>query len=321
MIPSALRCLDHRPWPIPRRRWTMLQTWEDLLFLHWPISVESIRASVPSSLHIDTFEGQAWIALVPFRLRHLRLRGLPPIPGTSNFLELNVRTYVTRDAKPGVWFFSLDASRRLAVCCARAWYGLPYFLADLRLTRREDGIEFASRRSPSGSRAELTCNYRPGESLYGGKDSPLARWLTERYCLYSVDGRGRTLRGEIHHRPWSLRKADVSLAANTMLSAQGLPQPGMPPLAHFSATMEAVFWSPQGVERRWNARCAQVPIDAESWLGARRDGARADRRVERGAAQSDDDGAAPQPVSAVAHQNPTADGCGDHVAAGKAHSE
>src|SRR5438093_9555315 len=103
----------HRPWPLPRAPWVMAQTWEDLVFLHWPMDPDDLRARLPRGLSLDTYRGDAWVSITPFVVTGLRPRGIPAVPGLSSFAETNVRTYVTRDGKPGVWFFSLDASSRL----------------------------------------------------------------------------------------------------------------------------------------------------------------------------------------------------------------
>ncbi len=115
-----------RPYPPPRRPWVMKQAWHDLLFAHWPFEASAVRPLLPASLPLDTFEGRAWIGVVPFRVGGLRVRALPALPFVSAFPELNVRTYVTLDGQPGVFFFSLDAGSRLAVEAARLAYHLPY---------------------------------------------------------------------------------------------------------------------------------------------------------------------------------------------------
>ena len=129
----------------------MAQTWHDLLFAHWPVDARLLRPLLPPQLHIDAFEGHAWLAVVPFRMTGVRLRGAPAVPGLSSFPELNVRTYVTCGAKPGVWFFSLDAGNSLAVAIARAWFHLPYFRARMSCRERNGGIEYASHRAHSGA--------------------------------------------------------------------------------------------------------------------------------------------------------------------------
>src|ERR1700687_6083754 len=126
---ASLQDVAHRPWPLPARGWVMAGTWRDLLFAHWPVATTSLRPLVPARLRIDTFDGQAWLAVVPFRMSGVRLRGTPAMPWLSAFPELNVRTYVRCGAKPGVWFFSLDAGNPLAVGIARAWFHLPYYRA------------------------------------------------------------------------------------------------------------------------------------------------------------------------------------------------
>src|SRR4029434_453282 len=129
---QALRSTSHRPWPLPRGPWIMAQTWHDLLFAHWPIPPEIMRALVPPQLTLDLFDGQCWLGIVPFWMSGVRGRGLPAIPGLSRFPELNVRTYVTLGKKPGVYFFSLDAANIPAVCAARTFYHLPYFYASMK---------------------------------------------------------------------------------------------------------------------------------------------------------------------------------------------
>jgi uncharacterized protein YqjF (DUF2071 family) len=128
---EMLENTSHRPWPLPKLPWIMKQKWHDLLFAHWPVPAEQLRSFVPEALPLDTFEGTAWIAVVPFSMSGIRLRGLPPVPGTSRFPELNVRTYITLGGKPGVYFFSLDAANALAVWGARRFYNLAYYLAEL----------------------------------------------------------------------------------------------------------------------------------------------------------------------------------------------
>src|SRR3954453_16381426 len=126
---AALREVEHRPWPLPAAPWAMGQTWEHLLFAHWRVDPEELRRLLPEGLELDTHDGEAWLGITPFRLTGLRLRGTLPLPRLSAFHELNVRTYVVADGKPGIWFFSLDADHRLAVLGARRLYRLPYHRA------------------------------------------------------------------------------------------------------------------------------------------------------------------------------------------------
>src|SRR2546423_5541719 len=143
---STLEETDHRPWPVPSRPWIMGQSWDDLLFLHYRLPAEEIRPLVPDGLELEQHSGSAWIGVTPFVITGLRARGLLPLPLVSSFRELNVRTYVTLDGKPGIWFFSLDASSRVAVEAGRRLYRLPYFPADISLRRRGHEILYDSSR-------------------------------------------------------------------------------------------------------------------------------------------------------------------------------
>jgi uncharacterized protein YqjF (DUF2071 family) len=112
-VDDLLRSLDHRPWPLPASRPVMRMRWLDLLFAHWPAPVDAVRAQLPAGLTLDLFDGEAWLGVVPFKMADVAPRGVPALPWLSFFPELNVRTYVTLEGKPGVWFFSLDCANPL----------------------------------------------------------------------------------------------------------------------------------------------------------------------------------------------------------------
>ena len=218
----------------------MKQVWHDLLFAHWPIEVAAMRAAVPRAVELDLYEDRAWLGIVPFRMSGVRPRFLPPVPRLSAFPELNVRTYVTLEGKPGVHFFSLDARNPLAVAIARAWFHLPYFRARMSCVREGDGIRYASVRT----QAELTGSYRPVGEVFHARPGTLEHFLTERYCLYASLPDGRTWRSEIHHGPWPLQAAEAELTRNTMARAHGFELPHEPPLLHFARRQDVVVWSP-----------------------------------------------------------------------------
>ncbi len=218
----------------------MAQVWHDLLFAHWPFDVEVVRRLVPASLPLDTWDGAAWIGVVPFRMSGVRLRLTPPLPGLSAFPELNVRTYVTLDGKPGVFFFSLDAASRIAVAGARRLFHLPYHHA--RMTARADGDAIAYDSSRITEGAVLRARYRPTGPASPAAAASLDDWLTARYCLYTLDGTGRVRRCEIDHPAWPLQPAEASLEANTMLAPLGLEPPRTPPLLHFSRRLAVRVW-------------------------------------------------------------------------------
>lgn len=217
----------------------MQQTWNDLLFAHWPVPHEQLRHLVPTELPLDTFDGRCWIAVAPFHMSGIRGRFMPPIPGTSALPELNVRTYVTYRDKPGVYFFSLDAGSRLAVWGARTFYKLPYFFARMHLQDREGWIEYSSSRVSSA--AELRGRYRPVSPVELRAPSSLEHWLTERYCLYTVSG-GSVYRSEIHHPQWPLQDAEAEIQANTMVAAAGIALPCAKPLLHVSKKLDVLIW-------------------------------------------------------------------------------
>jgi uncharacterized protein YqjF (DUF2071 family) len=189
----------------------MAQTWEELLFAHWPLPVEELRAHVPPELELDTYDGVAYLGVTPFRITNLRLRGLPPVPRVSSFLELNCRTYVSHGGeKPGIWFFSLDAASRLAVEAARRLYRLPYFQA-----RMSGPPHYTCVRQGAARPHEFDAVYRPAGAVAPAGAGTLEHFLAERYCLYTHD-EGRLWRGEIHHLPWPLQDAEAEIAVNTM---------------------------------------------------------------------------------------------------------
>jgi len=232
----------HRPYPLPSGPWIMHQAWHDLLFAHWPIDPQLMRAAVPAQLPLDLYEGQAWLAVVPFRMTNVRPRFIPPVPGLSAFPELNVRTYVKIRNEAGVYFFSLDAANPLAVQIARTTFNLPYFTADMSLTEN-DWVSYSSRRTHGGAPpAQFIGRYRPVSAPYTAQSDTLEKWLTERYCLYSLDKNGRVYRGEIHHQPWPLQKAEAEIQTNTMTLPHGLTLPAQPPLLHFARRLDVVVW-------------------------------------------------------------------------------
>jgi len=236
--------MDHstRPWPPPPSPWIMRQVWHDLLFAHWPLPPAALRPLVPASLAIDTFDGQAWLGVVPFQMSGVRPRCLPPLPGLSAFPELNVRTYVALQGKPGVFFFSLDAASRLAVAGARRLFHLPYYRAEMAVAPEGEGVSYASRRvHPGAPAAELRGRYGPTGPVRPAAAGSLDDWLTARYCLYTV-ARGASYRCEIHHAPWPLQPAAARFEVNTMAAAAGLPFPDRPPLLHFARRLEVVVW-------------------------------------------------------------------------------
>jgi uncharacterized protein len=217
----------------------MAQTWHDLLFAHWPVSMSVMRPLVPESLLLDAFDGYAWVGVVPFWMSGVRPRAVPPLPWLSRFPELNVRTYVTTRGKPGVYFFSLDAANLAAVCTARALYRLPYFYARMEAQTNGAATEYSSRRYRRA--AEFRANYGPTGDVQLRDVGSIERWLTERYCLYTTSG-ANLYRGEIHHAQWPLQDAGAEIDVNTMAAAVGITLPDRPPLLHFARRLDVLIW-------------------------------------------------------------------------------
>jgi uncharacterized protein YqjF (DUF2071 family) len=241
-----------RSWPAPARAWDLAMRWHDLLFLHWRIAPELLRARIPAGLELDTCDGSAWIAVVPFRMSNVRRRGMPGLPWISAFPELNVRTYVTTGGRPGVWFFSLDAANPLAVRVARANFHLPYFDARMRCVANGGAVEYASTRTQSDAAqaadlrappAEFRARWKPAGPLFHARAGTLEHFLTARYCLYAQTPDGRLLRGDVDHPRWPLRVAAAEITRDTMLAAHGLPAPAEAPLAHCVEQLDVVAWS------------------------------------------------------------------------------
>lgn len=220
----------------------MGQTWENLLFAHWRVDADALRRLLPDAVRLQTHDGAAWLGMTPFRISALRLRGTLPLPRVSSFLELNVRTYVTAGGKPGIWFFSLDASSRLAVEAARRTYKLPYFQARIGVTQQGEWIEYESARiGNNGEPHVFSARYRPSGEAFDAAPGSLEEFLTERYCLYAVDDRGRLHRAEIHHPPWPLQPAEATIELNTMAPGD-LALPGEGPLLRFARVQDVVIW-------------------------------------------------------------------------------
>jgi uncharacterized protein YqjF (DUF2071 family) len=214
------------------------QTWDALLFAHWRVDPESLRLLLPEQLPLDLFEDEAWLGITPFRVTGFRLRGMLPLPGVSSFLETNVRTYVTYEGKPGIWFFTLDAESRLAVEAARRTYRLPYHLARMSAARHGASIDYRTTRPA----AAFDASYRPAADVVEPRSGTLEHFLTERYCLYTVHD-GALHRAEIHHAPWPLQEAEAEIRETT-ISPVALDGD---PVLHYSERQDVVIWPLQRI--------------------------------------------------------------------------
>jgi len=232
---------DHRQWPMPHGRWTWRQGWKDLLFAHWPVAASALRPHVPAGLTVQEFAGTSWIGVVPFRMSGVMRRPFPDLPWLSAFPELNLRLYVERDGKPGVWFLSLDASNAVAVWAARRFFHLPYFLAEIAFDHRPDGFAFSSHRTGGTGRVSFRTHYRSSSPPFEAKPGSLESFLAERYCLYAQAPGGALYRADVHHVPWPLQEARGEVEASELLLPHGLAVDGAP-ILHFSSGVDVVVW-------------------------------------------------------------------------------
>lgn len=216
--------------------------------MHWPVPASLLRPLIPAHLTLETYDGSAWIGIVPFLMAGVRPRLLPSIPWFSTFPELNVRTYVTDGMKPGVWFFSLDAGSSVAVEIARDVFHLPYYNARMSIDISEARVHYCSQRTHRRAlSARFAGWYEPTGPAYYSAPGSLEAWLTERYCLYAADQRQRVWRGEIHHAQWPLQPATASITVNTMTSPLGFSLPRVQPLLHYTHRLDVVAWLPERI--------------------------------------------------------------------------
>ena len=206
----------------------MYQSWRDLLFLHWRMEPAEVQRTLPASLRVDTFEGSAYVGIIPFTMQGIRPRFLPSVPLVSNFLEMNLRTYAhDRNGVPGVWFYSLDCNRNLAVQIARRFFGLPYFKARMKASSRDGTHQYSTRRV--GRDVALQYTYRTGRKDRRAEPGSLEFFLVERYALFSCTGTGKLRIGRVHHTPYPLRDVELSAWDDRLFEWDGLSRPGRPP--------------------------------------------------------------------------------------------
>lgn len=237
----------HRPWRLPPAPWVLFQSWQDLLFAHYPLDPAVLRPLVPQPLELDLHDGRAWIGVTPFRIEEFRPRCLPHLGALSRFPELNLRTYVRYRGRPGIHFFSLDAASRAAVVGARTVFRLPYRFAAMGIEEAAGRLRYRSVRE-DGS-AAFTASYEPVDHAFHAAPGTLEHFLAERYAFFTVLRDGGVLRCDIHHRPWPLQPAAGELDARALAAAEGVPLPAESPLLHFSRRQDTLIWLPVRADR------------------------------------------------------------------------
>lgn len=233
---------DHLPFPMPARRHALVQEWRDLTFLHWRVDPAALQAHLPAGLSLDLHEGEAWLGVVPFRMRNIRPRWAVPVPGISNFPEFNLRTYVVHGDRPGVFFLTLEADSRVTCAYAPRAYGLPYRYAAGRLDCDGDTHRWETRR-PDGSHAFSGSSVPRGAPRAAAPGS-LEHFLFERYALYTEHA-GALCIGHTQHDPWQIWDAEATVTVNDLTDAFGLGigDAQTPDLVHRSPGVEVHSWS------------------------------------------------------------------------------
>ncbi|AWW30750.1 DUF2071 domain-containing protein [Echinicola strongylocentroti] len=231
-IKELLQIKNHRPWTLPQGGWKYYQEWNDAIFLHWQVEEQELRKWVPDTLEIDLFEGKAWVSVVAFDMERIRPKVLPAFSPISNFHEINIRTYVNYKGKQGVYFLSIEGSKRLSCQMAKSLSALPYRYS---VMKRKQGM-YRSTNDPLEDRLHL--DFEIGASVK--QKSQLEWWLMERYALFQ-DSPGAINAYEIHHAPWPAKKVTLtSIELNYPRFSELFS--GRPDLCHYSSGVQVLAW-------------------------------------------------------------------------------
>jgi uncharacterized protein YqjF (DUF2071 family) len=223
----------HRNYPMPERPWKYYQEWDHIVLLHWKLPAAALESELPKGLQLDLFEGEAWVSLVLFSVKNMQLRNFRPFPFLNSFQEVNLRTYVIRDGKPGIYFLSVEADSSLIAYFTCLLTGIPYVQAEMEVGRNH----FFSKNEKKEQHVGM--NYKANEIL--SEKSELDYWLTERHCLY-IEEKNKLYRFDIHHRAWKLRNVALALH-DIQYKAGSYPITGDPVLKHYARRLGTVFWS------------------------------------------------------------------------------
>jgi uncharacterized protein len=236
-IGSLLHNTAHRPWPIPGNNWKYYQEWNNALFLHWRVPVELIKPAIPSGLQVDEISGDTYVSLVAFTMQRIRLRYLPAFPPISDFHEINLRAYVTVDNKPGIYFFSIEASKRLSAMISRMLARLPYQYSPMNVGHIGEMYRYRSENKSKGLHLDTEFEITQEEVAKSAIDN----WLTERYCLYHDEG-SRRYRYQIHHHPWKLKKIMMNTLNMHYRAGDLTLHDRSPDLLHYSPGVKVIAW-------------------------------------------------------------------------------
>lgn len=257
-VGSLLYSVEHRPWLPPDSQWLLSQRWNDVLFAHFAIDPPTLRKLVPRELTLDLYDGVAWLTILPFYTSHMRPTGIPPLPGLSFFPQLILRTYVTMENKPGIYYFSVDTSNLSAVWLARIFFRMQYWHSSIKMSGatvqarnsvdREIRLQAKRLHGPKAPEGQVrfAVAYSPEGDAVRARPRSLDEFLVERYCLYTTN-RGKFYRVEVHHQPWPLQQVSVEIRENNLAEPLGLALPAKPDLCHFSRSVKMLAWAPEKV--------------------------------------------------------------------------
>ena len=256
---------SQRPRPLPTGRWTMTQRWNDILFAHWRVPASAVSPFLPEGLQPDTFQGSAWLGVVPLWMDRFSFRGIPTIPGTSSFPELHFRTYVSDHVgTPGIFNLTVDIGSLLATTAARFVFRIPCNWAEMRLSQRtEREFSFYSRRMFVNNPVIFNARYRglgPTRRLAEIKSGSLEYFFTERYCMFRKNHAGQAVRANIHAVASPLEDAEAEIERNDLPGALGIQLDDQEPVLHYSRRLAIYIWPAELVlAARQRAR---IPVQA-----------------------------------------------------------
>lgn len=235
-VRDILAQTEHRPWSLPSGRWQYYQEWNEALFLHWIVDESWLHSHVPEGYELEEFDGRYYVSLIVFQMQHLHPRGLPSMKFTSDFYQINFRTYVKVNGKSGVYFLNIEASRRFIVMLAGALSGLPYDLAQIQ----KKGHRYYAINSFKGRKIDI--EYSLGNPI--SIKSELDIWLTEKYCLYKGSG-DKIARYDVHHAEWELQEVEAR-KLDIRYPVLGLDLGDTKPdVMHYSEGVKAITWGKQ----------------------------------------------------------------------------
>jgi uncharacterized protein len=229
---EILRMQSHRPWKTPDTGWLFYQEWHEAIFLHWKVDPGELRRFVPDELPFDLYNGEAWVSVIAFRIKNIRPKYLPSFPPVSDFDEINIRTYVKYNNKPGIYFLQLDASKWLSEFFAKVFSELPYRYSSIS----SDDDRYRSLHEESGDMLDVNFTVIAHKKDIDKRD----RWLTERYVFFQ-DSKGYINELEIHHPEWPLGEVILNECVVKYDRFSSLIS-GQPDLVHFSPGVQVLTW-------------------------------------------------------------------------------